>query len=654
NGTPVAVSPKGMMGYKEGAWRTFEVPLPHAASATGPFPAEPVLANVSSGGTDAIGTATGLYLRNAGGDWRLVLPADARYSWALRDVAALAFDVKGRLWFGAEQGIGYLENGQWRLFTGKEGVPYNRFTCAAAGEDGAMWFGTERGAIRADGERFAYRAGRRWLPGDHINAIAVEANGTAWIATSGGVSRIERRPMTFEEKSAYFTKQVETRHNRMGFIADCELREPFNVDSWQSKISDNDGMYTAMYGAAQSFRYAVTRDPEAKALAKRSFEACKWLVDITGTGFPARVIVPKDWREPVNEQYNEEYNKRSQERDPLWKNILPRFVPSADGQYLWKCDTSSDELSGHYFFYGVYYDLAAETDEEKQAVRDCVTSLTDHLIRNGFLLRDHDGKPTRWGNHSPEYVDSAQGWEQRGLNSMMMLSYLNVACHVTGKPEYADAARKLRDEHHYHINAMQAKMFFPPDYVVPWDNNLCLMSMYGLIKYEEDPELLLLYRLAAENAWLHISKQKNAFWNLLYGAIVQRFRAVAETGVYEHGEVFPELGTYAQFTTAQLKPGGAYLDDALETLRGIPLDLIGYTMENTHRLDVVLDPTPGQSATVGWHFDGRAVPVEERGHVRQDRDGFALNASEDGGRAEHEGTFFLLPYFLGRYHGFIR
>jgi hypothetical protein len=53
---------------------------------------------------------------------------------------------------------------------------------------------------------------------------------------------------------------------------------------------------------------------------------------------------------------------------------------------------------------------------------------------------------------------------------------------------------------------------------------------------------------------------------------------------------------------------------------------------------------------MGWHIDGLALPVDERAHVRQDRDGFALNASEGDGYAEHEGTFFLLPYYMALHY----
>lgn len=614
-----------------------------------------VLSSVNHLGKQWIGTENGLYRNTSGNTWETILPSDSKYSWSPQDVAALVVDSKGNLWFGSKQGAGKLTAGQWKLFTGKEGLPYNNFTSAAAGPNGEVWFGTTKGAIRVSEDYFYYRFSRRWLPGDLVNDIAVDASGTAWIATDKGISQIASIQMTYEEKAAFFTKLTEDRHVRMGFVAPNNLKIPFDKDSYELGISDNDGMYTSMYGAAQAFRYAVTGDPEAKELADRSLVACKWLVDITHEpGFPARVIIPIDYREPVNEQYSREYNKRHQLSDPFWKDIYPRFPTSEDGKYMWKCDTSSDELAGHFFFYAVYYDLVAKTEQEKAMVREVVADITDHLIRNGFMLRDHDGQSTRWGNFSPEYMASVWGWDQRGLNSMMMLSFLNVASHVTGDAKYGETAKMLRDKYNYHINAMHAKEFFPPDNVVPWDNNLSLMSFYGLINYEKDPELLLMYRESLEFTWLHISKQKNAFWNTLYGGLAQKFTEKTKEGLFNPETVFPENKLYAPSRAKLYSTWDAKNGDIIETLERIPLDMIGYEMDNTHRLDVAFDPTPGQSDGKGWRYDTYAVPVDERGHVRQDRDGFDLQFREvGGGEAEQEGTFYLLPYYMARYHGLI-
>ena len=601
-----------------------------------------------------IGCENGLF-KNVDNSSAKLYPADDSYSWSPKNVAALAVDAKGRLWFGSNEGVGRLDDGKWKLFTGAEGLPYNQFTCAAAGPNGEVWFGTTNGAIRAEEDYFYYRSTRRWLPDNQVNEIAVDENGTAWIATNDGVSEISSKSMTYEEKADYFIEQVEARHNRMGFICQNHLKKQFDITTSELAISDNDGLYTAMYGAAHAYKYALTKDKKARELAVRSFYACKWLVDITHEpGFPARVIIPADWHEPVNEQYGHEYNKRKQKSDPFWKDIYPRFPLSEDGDYRWKCDTSSDELAGHYFYYAIFYDLVAETEKEKADVKKVVADITDHLIRHGFCLVDHDGKPTRWANFQPEFFNSVWGWEQRGLNSMMMLSFLNVASHVTGDKKYDEVAKTLRDEHDYHINAMHAKEFFPPENAVPWDNNLCLMSMYGLMNYEKNPELLIMYRNALQNAWLHISKQKNAFWDGLYGALANSFSEKIKAGYFNADELFTDNPLFADAALKRFEKSSLNIKYMEETLQRIPLDLIGYTMDNTHRLDVVLDPTPGQESGMGWRTDGFALPIDERGHVRLDRDAFAIRYSEGNGYSEQEGTFYLLPYYLALYHNLIQ
>lgn len=612
-----------------------------------------LLSQVTYLGKTYAGCENGLFVKTKN-IWIQELPSDEQYSWALKNVAALTVDSKGRLWFGSKQGIGRKDNSKWQLFTGKEGVPYTHFTCAATGPKGIVWFGTENGAIRAENDYFYYRSNRRWLPDNRVNDIAISENGTAWIATEKGISQIISKAMTYEEKAAYFTKQVEERHNRMGFICQSHLSEQFNINSSELAISDNDGMYTAKYGAAQAFRYAITGDKQAKELANRSFEACKWLVDITeNPGFPARVIIPIDWHEPVNEQYSKEYNIRRQKNDPFWKDIHPRFPKSKDGKYRWKCDTSSDELAGHYFYYGIYYDLVAETKQEKDAVKEVVSAITDHLIRNGFRLMDYDGKPTRWGNFEPDYFNSIWGWDQRGINSMMLLSFLNVATHITSDPKYEAVAKMLRDKEKYHINAMHSKEFFPPENAVPWDNNLSLMSLYGLLNYEKDPELLIMYRISLENTWMHISKQKNAFWDGIYGALTTSFAKKIDAGYFKTDELFTANPLFAKSALKRYYTGGFKKENIVETLQRIPLDLIGYTMNNAHRLDIHTDPTPGQVEGMGWRIDEYALPIDERGHVRLDRDAFVLDASEGNGNSEHEGTFYLLPYYLALHHNLI-
>src|SRR5205085_680785 len=151
---------------------------------------------------------------------------------------------------------------------------------------------------------------------------------------------------------------------------------------------------TAMYGAGECFAARAGR-PEARRRAMAAFEALRFLGTVTqgGThtaprGFVARSILPADGPDPNLRDGPDRDRVMRESRDSLWKSLAPRWPRSADGKWYWKSDTSSDELDGHYFFYGVYYDLVARSEDEKRAVREHVAAMTDHLIDHNFQLVD--------------------------------------------------------------------------------------------------------------------------------------------------------------------------------------------------------------------------------------------------------------------------
>ncbi|MFO7974507.1 MAG: hypothetical protein R6V12_07730, partial [Candidatus Hydrogenedentota bacterium] len=407
----------------------------------------------------AAATASGLFYSGDGGEWEALFPEDGRRCWAPEDGRSVLFDSKGRLWFASPQGAGCMSDG-WTLYTGRDGLPYNDFTSMAAGSDGTVYFGTHIGAIRYDGAHWAYRQGKRWVPDDDIRAIAVDNERRAWMATPEGVGCIWYKPMTLAEKARFYEEEIDKYHRRTeyGYVLSVTTAEPGKKVGIQKHDSDNDGLWTSMYGAGECFAYAATGDPKAKERAKNAFEALRFLSVVTQggskpnlPGFVARTVVPTDkgWN-PNEEQYTAERDRERQKHDRKWKVIHPRWPKSADGEWYYKVDTSSDELDGHYFFYALYYDLVAETEEEKQRVRDVVVGITDHLLEHGFNLVDWDGEPTRWAVFGPEHLNhDIDWWEERGLNSLSILSYLVTAEHMTGDQKYREAINRLVDEHAY-------------------------------------------------------------------------------------------------------------------------------------------------------------------------------------------------------------
>src|SRR5262249_33615202 len=155
------------------------------------------------------------------------------------------------------------------------------------GDEGAARFDPH---AKSRWDRWQYFQGRRWLTDDVVRNIWVDESGgprKVWIRTDKGVSLIEWRLMTLAEKARAFDERIEQRHVRHGFVASSHLRVPGDVSSNHTISTDNDGLWTAIYLAAQAYRFAVTHDADARTKARRALQALLRLEQITGVpGLP--------------------------------------------------------------------------------------------------------------------------------------------------------------------------------------------------------------------------------------------------------------------------------------------------------------------------------------------------------------------------------
>jgi len=608
---------------------------------------------VSQTGDIALGAEAGLFLKSPNSEWKALYPQSGRRSWAPRSVRGVTFDGNSRLWFACPQGVGCFD-GKWALYTGEDGLPYDDFTCLRCGEDGSVWFGTTIGAIRYNGEEWAYRQGKRWLPDDRVNDIAVATNGNAWFATPDGVGAIKYKPMTLAEKAEFYEEEIEKyiKRTEYGYTSEVHLPNPGDKSRVIRTDSDNDGLWTSMYGAGECFAYAATKDPKAKERAKEAFEALRFLSVVTQggevdqqPGFVARTVVPTTEPDPnQHEAFTLEGMKRRRETlDARWKVYYPRWPLGKDGKYWYKTDTSSDELDGHFFFYPLYYDLVAETEEEKERVQEVVRNIADHLIRNDFCLVDHDGTPTRWAVFRPSLLNHDPWWyPERGLNSLSILSYLAVAEYVTGDPRYGVASNTLIAKHSYDMNAMVTKIQYGLGSGNQSDDEMAFMSYYNLIKYTRNEKLRNMIMFSFYNYWILEFPEMNPFFNFAY----------AEHGL--NAEFSDPWGTHS------LPPWDGWLEDSVETLKGFPLDRLNWAHKNSHRTDIILlprqaavEPTERPGHRRGHRVNGKVLPVEERHFNHWNTDPWRLDYGGNGGTLA-SGTVYLLPYYMGLYHGFIR
>ena len=111
--------------------------------------------------------------------------------------------------------------------------------------------------------------------------------------------------------------------------------------------------------------------------------------------------------------------------------------------------------------------------------------------------------------------------------------------------------------HRYHLLTRNQKIMVP-GHINHSDDELAFLSYYPLLRYETDPRCSPIYKDSLERSWQIERPERNPLWNAIYAA-----------------------GTAAREFDRQ---------ESVRTLREIPMDMVEWTVTNSHRLDVPIDP----------------------------------------------------------------
>lgn len=232
------------------------------------------------------------------------------------------------------------------------------------------------------------------------------------------------------------------------------------------------------------------------------------------------------------------------------------------------------------------------------------------------MIPDWHGARTLWGWFNPELVNhDPTGFLESGLYSLMMLSFLHVTYYITGDETYMNHYRYLIEEHGYLSNLLLEKKLYP-DELNHSDDQLSAVAYYPMLQLARDPYV---------REALH--------------------RAVRRHALIEK----PERNSLFAFVYATIDPEDADVAGGVRTLREFPRDRRDWRMENAHRADVVLRPNlnPGAAQVL---ID--VLPYDEHHFERWNQDPYDPNGGGTG-RLEGSGEHYLIPYWIGRYHGLI-
>lgn len=471
--------------------------------------------------------------------------------------------------------------------------------------NGKVWFGSSEGAfmLRNDG-KFNYYYGERWLPGNRVIDIAEGPGNSVLILTDKGLGQICFREITLAEKAKYFEKQVRLRHIRNGFNATLSGMESGNISTGYLADSDNDGLWTSMYLGSQVFRYVVTQSEEALQNTIESLDAMERLYTINPVpGFPSRSYERSGYIDILS--------------DP------ERWQHSSDPEWDWKATTSSDEAIGHVFVFGAIAELVDVEPVRSKAVR-LLDELMQHIVDNDFYLIDYDGKPTLWGKWHPDYVNGfPTSVGDRKLNSSNIVAMLQTAYHFTKKEIYKEKAFELMHNYGYLENLMRPmeEIGKAPEGADDWaamlseswnhsDDEMYFLGYWGLYRYAFNDTLKAMFRESIIDHWEHERPEKDGLWNLFTALVSHDFD----------------------------------LEEAVWFLQEYPMDLINWTVKNSHRKDIQPIPENFRRQTIE-----EVLPPDELPVSRHNANRFGLDAAGEGRSENSSGDIWLLPYWLGRY-----
>lgn len=230
--------------------------------------------------------------------------------------------------------------------------------------------------------------------------------------------------------------------------------------------------------AAYSHKYALTKDPNDQKIANQIFDAILKLEEVTGvSGLVARSFNRTDeplWHEDVF-WYNEWHQSSS--------------MPN----YRWLGDLSADKFTSIFYGVGTFWELCADKKYKKKAA-GLLDRFIGRVVDDNFKLTDLDGKMTLWGNFCPNLP-------HQELNSLEMLAALKVTHHITGKERFNAAYHMLIERYQYDDHQINSKILFPAAWRNVGDDYHAARSLYMLMRYEDDPSLLIKYKMNLNRHW---------------------------------------------------------------------------------------------------------------------------------------------------------
>jgi len=412
-------------------------------------------------------------------------------------------------------------------------------------------------------------------------------------------------------KARAYQAIYDERHNCDGLSVTADNPDAPDGDYWFTDLGDACFIH-GNSSAGAAFWYAVEGTDEALDNARLHTRGLDLLNRVNGIpGLLSRSYIPKD--------------------APMGPNEFTSFTPESENHvgegefadYYWKGDVSIDQYSGALVGLSLMYDLVDDW-QIQYTVRRNIIEIADYMWEGGLRIYDVDGEPTTYGDFRGYFLE---GWPvPNGLAAAASLAWFRLAYHVSGEQRFLD-----------HYNELIER-----DY--PWVVSGFLWVYLGYATKHYN------VYMAYENMYTLTRLEKNLIlWDIYSKAFArQLWDDTGEILALRRGssEANPTFSPWFQYSTAYRDPVtimqsiwqmDAFVDPPLRD-RYIENSANPDIEKNPQRPELALEPLPADLRVPDmciWH-----------------RSPFVLDGGDDNGR-ERTGHDYLLPYWMGRYYGYI-
>jgi hypothetical protein len=367
-----------------------------------------------------------------------------------------------------------------------------------------------------------------------------------------------------------------------------------------------------------AYRYAVEKTPAALATITTLVDGWAFFQRLTGVpGLTGRGFAYKD--DPAEDHMF---------TGPFYPDDPTAMKYRGTGEFegwTWIGDASRDQYSGAVLGNALAYDLV-DDPHVRETTKGFLVALADHVWDNDLHIVDPGGRKTKYGDMDGERWEGFEA--PNGQAAVCDLAWFKIAANVSGEERFTRYYRLLALTRDYVGIMRDAQWVYMGYQTKHYNVYMSNENWYLLMRAETDDEdLRAKYReIYRDTLWLNTDDTTPNRKGVVEANAVTAPWYLYGTGDRDPGALWDVLWTMSTFPDAPLRDR---------------------VVKNSDDPSIEKNPAFPEEAL-------HALPFAKRGGdmVVWHRNPFTLDGGSDSGE-ERTGCDYLLPYWMGRYHGYI-